>query len=380
MAYKVFSNGDALTGSELNTYLMNQSVMVFATTTARDAALPSPLEGMIVWLQDTDKYMYYNGSAWTNLAVPYNTNYIINGAFDIWQRGTSFSFGGSNTFTADRWLGYGYSGTQTVSQQTFTPGTAPVTGYEGQYFLRYACTNTEAVVQTRVEDVRTLAGQTATLSFWAKAASALTITPVFNQEFGTGGSARVDVTGAAQSITTSWTRFSVTVSIPSITGKTIGTGSYLQVKFPSSTLSTNIDLWGVQLEAGSVATSFKRNANSLQGELAACQRYYVRFGGDQINEYFGNAIGETTTLADAIVQYPVTMRTTPSSIDFSTLRISSQTGNDVALTNVALTSTASSSKMGRLVLTAAGSITANRPYFFGTNGSTSGYLGFSAEL
>lgn len=47
MAYKVFSNGDALTGSELNTYLMNQSVMVFATTTARDAALTTPSEGMV---------------------------------------------------------------------------------------------------------------------------------------------------------------------------------------------------------------------------------------------------------------------------------------------------------------------------------------------
>jgi formylmethanofuran dehydrogenase subunit A len=64
MAYKVFSNGDALTGAELNTYLMNQSVMVFATATARDAALPSPSEGMMVWLQDADKFVYYSGTAW----------------------------------------------------------------------------------------------------------------------------------------------------------------------------------------------------------------------------------------------------------------------------------------------------------------------------
>lgn len=67
MAYKVFSNGNALNASELNTYLMNQSVMVFASTTARDAALTSPTEGMLVWLEDSNKYVYYTGSAWTDL-------------------------------------------------------------------------------------------------------------------------------------------------------------------------------------------------------------------------------------------------------------------------------------------------------------------------
>jgi hypothetical protein len=70
MAYKVFANGFALNASELNTYLMNQSVMVFADATARDADLATPLEGMLVWLQDSNKYMYYSGSAWVNLISP----------------------------------------------------------------------------------------------------------------------------------------------------------------------------------------------------------------------------------------------------------------------------------------------------------------------
>jgi len=64
MAYKVFSNGNALNASELNTYLMNQSVMVFASATARDAALTTPSEGMLVWLEDINKYVYYSGTAW----------------------------------------------------------------------------------------------------------------------------------------------------------------------------------------------------------------------------------------------------------------------------------------------------------------------------
>jgi len=231
MAYKVFSNGDALTGSELNTYLMNQSVMVFASTTARNAALPSPVEGMLVWLQDTDKYTYYNGSAWTDLAVPFNSNAIINGAFDIWQRGTSFSNPVSGSYTADRFMyvGDGSGATRTISQQTFTPGTAPVTGYEGQFFFRYATTvagsgSTYNGFQQRIEDVRAFAGQTVTVSFWAKADAARSVSVSLTQSFGSGGSGSIETSFGTASVTTSWTRFSFSVAIPSITGKTIGAG------------------------------------------------------------------------------------------------------------------------------------------------------------
>ena len=66
MAYKVFTNGSVLNASEINDNLMNQSVMVFSNSTARAAALTSPVEGMLTWLQDTNKYEYYSGAgAWT---------------------------------------------------------------------------------------------------------------------------------------------------------------------------------------------------------------------------------------------------------------------------------------------------------------------------
>jgi hypothetical protein len=63
MAYKVFANGFALNASELNTYLMNQSVMVFADSTARAAAL-TVTEGMVTYLEDTNAVEVYNGTAW----------------------------------------------------------------------------------------------------------------------------------------------------------------------------------------------------------------------------------------------------------------------------------------------------------------------------
>jgi len=64
VAYKVFSNGSVLNASEINDNLMNQSVMVFSNSTARAAALTAPLEGMLTWLEDTNKYENYDGTNW----------------------------------------------------------------------------------------------------------------------------------------------------------------------------------------------------------------------------------------------------------------------------------------------------------------------------
>jgi hypothetical protein len=74
MAYKVFVNGFNLSGPEVNTYLMNQTVMVFANTAARLAALATPSEGMVTFLEDSNALQYYiTGLGWVDvgsLAVP----------------------------------------------------------------------------------------------------------------------------------------------------------------------------------------------------------------------------------------------------------------------------------------------------------------------
>ena len=97
-------------------------------------------------------------------------NKIINGDFGIWQRGTSFNPSATGFFMfADRWRSYAYAASATTaSQQTFTPGTAPVAGYEGTYFGRVLSTNTFAYFSYNgIENVRTFAGQEVTLSYWA---------------------------------------------------------------------------------------------------------------------------------------------------------------------------------------------------------------------
>ena len=67
MAYKVFSNGSVLNASDLNDFLMKQSVMVFSSSTARASALTSPTEGMMTYLEDTNRFQYYTGTAWQDL-------------------------------------------------------------------------------------------------------------------------------------------------------------------------------------------------------------------------------------------------------------------------------------------------------------------------
>ena len=66
--YKLFNTGDVLTAAQVNTYLQEQTVMVFANSTARTTALSGVLaEGMMSYLQDTNAVEVYNGTAWTSV-------------------------------------------------------------------------------------------------------------------------------------------------------------------------------------------------------------------------------------------------------------------------------------------------------------------------
>lgn len=400
MAYKVFSNGDALTGGELNTYLMNQAVISFATATARDAALPSPSEGQLVWLEDSNKYVYYTGSAWSDLITPASSgNAIINGAFEINQR--NFSTGTTSAYGFDRWVNNTDGVGATFSAQTFTPGTAPVAGYEGKNFLQavttgQTSTSTFTILGQRIEDVRTFAGQTVTVSFWAKSGSGTPKIGVELNQYFSGGSADVSVPLSAVTLSTSWTRYSATVAVPSLSGKTIGSGNgYLELNLWTSAgsdfnsrassigiQSATIAIWGVQVESGSTATAFKRNATNIQGELAACQRYYIRHIAGASG--YGK-IAQGFALSSNSVAFgfplPVEMRAVPTAIDYSTIgnwraydNVSEKTGSSFSL------DTASTTKFVNIELVGVGSATTSRPYFLRAFNDTAAYLGFSAEL
>ena len=97
-------------------------------------------------------------------------NRIINGNFDFWQRGASFT---GSEYGADRWFSARVGTTHTATRQAFTLGQTAVPG-EPTYFCRTVVSSVAgagnvAILVQRIEDVRTFAGQQVTLSFWAKA-------------------------------------------------------------------------------------------------------------------------------------------------------------------------------------------------------------------
>jgi len=234
----------------------------------------------------------------TDYLTPYTgfRNKIINGDFRINQR--VFSSTTANGYGHDRWLLLKNGGTVTYSTQAFTVGSPAATGYEAQNYARIVTSGQSAsgdyaVLAQPIEDVRTFANSTVTISFWAKASSGTPKVAVqIEQDFGTGGSpSSVVKTYFGQvTLSTSWARYSVTGALPNINGKTIGTTantSSLYVNlwvsggstFNSQTGSlgiqnTTIDFWGVQVERGSVATPFEQRP--IGAELALCQRYYEK--------------------------------------------------------------------------------------------------------
>jgi len=213
----------------------------------------------------------------------------INGDFSIAQRGTSFTT--DNVYTLDRWYsgdGTGGSPARTLSQETFTLGQTDVPG--AYYYLRHnqtgASTNGNASLVQKVEDVTRFDGQTVTLSFYAKANAAMDIDIRFIQDFGTGGSPSADVTlTETVSIGTSWTKYTVTKTLGSLSGKTLGTDgvhtSFLSIntEFQPTTTFT-FDLALCQLEYGDVATPFEHR--SYGEELNSCMRFYQQWNAVEV--------------------------------------------------------------------------------------------------
>ena len=259
-------------------------------------------------------------------------NYIRNGALNVWQRGPG-AFTGAGPVTADGWTHWANGSTISTTRQGFTLGNT-IPGQETPWYLRSVVTSVAgagnlAVIYQAVEGVRSLAGQTATLSFWAKADAAKNIAVEFEQAFGTGGSPSANVTGIGSqkiALTTGWKRYTVTVSIPSITGKTIGTnnndrlgvmlwmdaGSTFNAR--SATLgqqSGTFEFWGLQLEQGATATDFERM--SPEEDLRQQQRYLYARTSTSASECLGHGGWATSgTIGNVGVVLPVTMRGTPT--------------------------------------------------------------------
>ena len=333
-------------------------------------------------------------------------NKFINGDFRVNQR----AFTSTTTdlvYGFDRWQMSVNGGTCTYSAQTFTPGTAPVAGYESINFARLvtasqSATSNYAYLGQRIEDARTFAGQTATISFWAKASTGTpSVGVTFYRSFGTGGSPSANEyavsAGQKTAITSSWARYSLTFAINSVSGKTFGTtantswitpfiwtsaGTDLNTQSGSLGLqNVTIDFWGVQVEAGSVATAFQTATGTIQGELAACQRYYYRSTGAADQNRIAVLGGvPTTSIFDCNVAVPATFRTTVSAIDTANIGVYINNNNTVYSGGTwTVLSGVSTAPTVRYTHTS-GAMTQGHNGYIVQNGATAGYFGLSAEL
>jgi len=327
----------------------------------------------------------------TTLSRAAGKNAVINGGMDIWQRGTT-NVTTASVYTADRWQ----KGTGThfgVSRQV----TGDTTNLPDiQYCARIQRTAASAVTtgmdfSQSFETVNSipLAGKTVTLSFYARkganySATSNTLNAYIYTGTGTDQNILTGFTGSAvglslgTTLTSTWQRFTGSATLTS-------SGTQFAVYIlgtPTGVAGANdyYEITGVQVELGSVATTFSRAQGTIQGELAACQRYYWRQTATQIYSNFGNGFGISTTQAMYQIKTPVTLRSNASAaIEYSTL--GTYDGTTVtALTNLVVTGSQLSLDFLTVTATVSSGLTNFRPYALLANNSTSGYIGYSAEL
>jgi hypothetical protein len=243
-------------------------------------------------------------------------NAIINGDFSVNQRVFS-STTTSGVYGHDRWQLLKSGGTTTYSTQAFTVGLPAALGYEATNYARLVTSGQSAagdysILQQNVESVRTFAGAQITVSFWARAGSgAPSVAVELTQGFGTGGSPSADVNTFVGKVllSTNWTRYQVSVTLPNLSGKTLGTSAdVLVLRLWTSAGSTfnartqtlgiqnsTIEFWGVQMERGTRATPFERRPPGV--ELMLCQRYYEKSYPYATAIGTASAVGATATCA-----------------------------------------------------------------------------------
>jgi len=320
-------------------------------------------------------------------------NAVINGAMEVAQYGTSTALASNaKGYSPDRWKAAAFGSACVVSRQATSDTTnLPTIQYCVRMQRNSGQTGTNIIyVAQSLESINSIpfAGQAVTFSFYARRGANYSPTSNVLGAFlysGTGTDQNwIDVAYTGQAtvasgnatLTTTWQRFTYT-------GTVSASATELAVVFGATPTGTAgaadyFEVTGVQVELGSYATTFSRAGGTIQGELAACQRYYWRSTGGSAYGPYGMGYGMTTTTAYFAVQLPVTMRTNPSTLDYSTLAVGLYGVSSLSITALALSQTNPLS-IGLSATVAAG-LTANRPYQIENANSASAYLGVSAEL
>ena len=423
---KLFTSGSVLTASDVNTYLMDQTIMRFTSTTTRDAAFGGAgeatlAEGMFAYTTDTNTLWLYNGSSWVNVLGSdigeqqlSNRNVVINGAMQVAQRGTSTAgITASAYYTADRFATANTTlGTWTQSIEADAP-----TGSGFRNSLKMLCTTADASpaaadglrIDQNIEGQNlqqflkgTSSAKPFSVSFWVKSnVTGTYIVWLFDEDNSRQVSASYTISASA-----TWEK--KTITLPADTtgafnndnGRSLYLSFWLGAgsNFTSGTLATTwasyaaanaavgqtnlaaatSNYWqvtGVQLEAGSVATPFETEQYSTT--LAKCQRYFVA---QPVGIFGFSGFADSTTSFLAVGQFPVEMRTAPSNSPAATAADFEVRRSGVASSAAtAIPGTNATAAGFRLTVTTGATLTAGAGGIFAAASGTK-YLYWSAEL
>jgi hypothetical protein len=308
-------------------------------------------------------------------------NKIINGGFDVWQRGTAVtpSLGSITAYTADRWASY-----QTGSALVISREVTPSSGC-GMYGigLTGGAGNTEVTMLQCVEAINSAAfyGKSA-MTFSVKVYSPVSKNIVLFID--TANTADVFSATTERANTTfahpggQWSTVTLTYSSPHAD---VIKGVRVRVNLGACTSGVYY-VAGAQLEAGSVATPFESRPYGL--ELALCQRYYYRRGGGSYGSLTISGIVDTSTLLLGLTPFPVPMRIAPTALEQSgnaahyALRLAS--GAVVACSAVPSVSLCTSTQAISSFTVASGLTPGQSGYAIDNNTVNLSYLGWSAEL
>jgi hypothetical protein len=246
-------------------------------------------------------------------AFPKSPNYLINGGFDFWQRGTSFTADG---YCADRWY-FNETGVCTVTQAT----TDLPAGFN--YALEATATTSSDSVDLHqaLESsvVIPLRGKTVTFSCYLKMDSDMRSqgsTFRLTADYSTSTDARVSQTTSIgdvvidKSLYADWARASYTFTVPiNAVGLMVG----IEPPTTSSPTTSKYFVTGAMLEISSTPTEFRRAGSTYTQEQAACYRYYYRLTNPSAATFpIASGAYYTTTVCYVPFRMPVTMRVAPT--------------------------------------------------------------------
>ena len=359
---------------------------------------------------------FSDGSAQTSATQPFQ-NRIINGAMVIDQRNAGASVTPSSNYTLDRWRTYDTQSSKFTIQQDAGSVTPP-TGFTD--YLGITSTSAYSIASgdyfsllQRIEGFNvadlgwgTANAKTVTLSFWVRSGG-LTYPATFGGNLTNASFTRSYPFSYTISSANTWEYKTITIA-----GDTTGTwlttnGSGIEVQFAigvGSTYSGTAGAWtggwvpsvtgavsvvgtngatfyitGVQLEVGSTATSF--DYLDYGRSLIQCQRYYFKIKPASNSTLNPAGFNSNTTLFSGFVQFPVTMRIAPTTLEQSGTATDYQIVNASGATNCSSVPTLNDTTvdLARTSFTVASGLTAGHGGAV-RSGTSNGFLAWSAEL